>query len=144
MKVTNMNRSIQLGIAVILGIAATQSDAFARGFGGFHGGGFGGGGFHAGGFGGGGFGGGGFGGFHAGGFEGGGFHAGGFGGGFGGDRAGGFDAGGFHAGGYSGGGSMPVDTTPAVWAAGFRCGGHRRGWIRHAARLWRRRTTAAP
>jgi len=94
MKVTNMNRSISLGIAVIFCIAATQSDAFARGFGGFHAGGFGGGfgGFHAGGFD--------AGAFHAGGFDAGGYRAGGF--NAGGYRAGGFDAGGFRAGGYGG------------------------------------------
>ena len=40
-----MTRSISLGIALIVGVAAINSEAFARGFGGFHGGGFGGGGF---------------------------------------------------------------------------------------------------
>ncbi len=110
-----MTRSIQLGIALILSLAATPSDAVARGFGGFHGGGFGGfhggdfGGFHgsAGGFGGDHFGGaGGFGGDHFGGAGGfGGDHFGGA-GGFGGDHfggAGGFDAGGFHSAGFGGG-----------------------------------------
>jgi hypothetical protein len=91
-----MKRSMQLGVALLLVIAAMQCDLFARGFGGFHGGGYGG--FH----------GGGYGGFHGGGSEAGGFHGGGF--EAGGDRAGGFDsfhaggseAGGFHAAGYGG------------------------------------------
>jgi hypothetical protein len=88
-----MNRPIQIALAMVVGAALTQADAFARGFGGL-------GGFHAGGFGAGGFGGGGF---HAGGFETGGFHAGGFAGEAGGFHAGGFggEAGGFRAGGGS-------------------------------------------
>jgi hypothetical protein len=74
-------------LALVVTLAATPSDAFARGgFGGFRGGG---GGFRGGGFGGGGFDRGGFGGgFDRGGFGGGGFDRGGFGGG-------GFDRGGF-------------------------------------------------
>jgi hypothetical protein len=82
-----MNRPIQVALALMVGVAVAPTDAFARGFGGFHAGGFGGAGFHAGGFGG----------------EAGGFRASGFGGEAGGARAGGFggQAGGFRAGGGS-------------------------------------------
>jgi hypothetical protein len=102
-----MNRSMQLAIAIILSIAAAQTGALARGFGGFHGGGFhagGYGGFHAGGFGGYHYGG--YGGYHAGGYVG--YHAGGFdsdrygGGDFGGYRADGFDFSAYRTGGYGG------------------------------------------
>ena len=88
-RVANMKRCILLSVAVILGLAVTQDDAFGRGFGGFHGGGFSGG-FHGGGD---------FGGFHAGGAGGdrfSGFGAGGS-GGFGGDRSAGFGQSGYRA-----------------------------------------------
>jgi hypothetical protein len=112
-----MNRSLLLGIAVILGVAATHCEALARGFGGgfggFHGGGFSAGGFHGGGFSAGGFHEGGFsaGGSRGGGFEAGGYHAGGF-------NAGGYHAGGYHAGGFDAGGAR---------AGGFEAGGARYG-----------------
>lgn len=120
MKVTNMKRSILLGIAAILGLAAAQSDAVARGFGGggfggSHGGSFGGG-FDRGGFGGGGFGGsrgGGLGGGEMGGSRAGGFDT-------GAARPGGFDSGGFRTGGFD---------TGAARAGGYGAGGFRTGGL---------------
>jgi len=94
MKAMNMKRSLVLILGVMLALASGDSNAFARGFGGFHGGG-GFGGYHGGGFSGG----------YRGGYSGGGYRAGGYSGGYGGGgyRAGGYRAGTF-GGGYAGGG----------------------------------------
>jgi hypothetical protein len=110
---------IKLGIAMMFGIAAANTDLFARGFGGFGGGGFGG--MHAGGFGGG------MGGFHAGGFGGGdlgGFHAGGF--DAGGFHAGGLDASGFRAGSFNANGIRTGDLS-GNRGAEFGSGAYRGG-----------------
>jgi hypothetical protein len=126
-----MNRSFSfLPLLVLSVLGSIDSDAYARGFGGFRGGGgFGGGGFRGGGgFGGGGFGGRGFSGgdFNRGGFSGGDFNRGGFGGddfnrgGFGGD--GGFGR--SEAGNYAGIGQRE--------SSGYR-GGSAGGWDRGGA-----------
>ncbi len=127
-----MYKSLQLGMVVLVCVAAAQSDVFARGFGGFHGGGGGSfGGFHGGGGSLGGFHGGDFGGFHAGGGYGGlpgggGYHAGGFAGGaadfHGGGGLGGLSGGnpgGFHAGGYGAGAA----DFHGGYGGGFHAGG---------------------
>jgi hypothetical protein len=109
----NMNRlSCCFSFALFLTLCALDGNAYARGFGGFHGGGFGG--YH-----GGGFGGGGFGGYHGGGFGGGGYHGGGQ--GFGGSREGGFSD--YRGGGFEGGG----DRFAGYRGGGFENGGYHGG-----------------
>ena len=87
-----MNRSIRLALGAILTLVVVQSDALARGFGGFHGGGF-----HGGGYGG-----------FSGGF-------GGYRGGFSSDRFGGY--GGERFGGYGGDRLVVSTPRPAATAA---------------------------
>src|SRR6476620_7693104 len=93
-----MKRNFLFAALFVVAAVAIEGSAYARGFGGFHGGG---------GFGGGGFGGGGFrggGGFGGGGFGGGGFGGGGFRGGD--ERLGGLGGGGLGGSGFGGGGGF--------------------------------------